>query len=90
MIFHLYNILLTFLLILASPYFLLRSLIQKRFRKALPQRMGFFQSPSFKKADLGSCGIGRGGILFHPSFEEDQKGVSSSQNRFNHDDLYRE
>ena len=49
MIYHLYNILLTFLLILASPYFLLRSLIQKRFRKALPQRMGFFKSPSFKK-----------------------------------------
>jgi 3-deoxy-D-manno-octulosonic-acid transferase len=49
MIYHLYNILLTFLLILASPYFLLRSLIQKRFRKALPQRMGFFKSPSFKR-----------------------------------------
>jgi 3-deoxy-D-manno-octulosonic-acid transferase len=49
MIYYLYNILLTFLLILASPYFLLRSLIQKRFRKALPQRMGFFQSPSFKR-----------------------------------------
>ena len=49
MIYHLYNILLTFLLILTSPYFLLRSLIQKRFRKALPQRMGFFKSPSFKR-----------------------------------------
>jgi 3-deoxy-D-manno-octulosonic-acid transferase len=49
MIYHLYNILLTFLLILASPYFLLRSLIQKRFRKALPQRMGFFKNPSFKR-----------------------------------------
>jgi 3-deoxy-D-manno-octulosonic-acid transferase len=49
MIYQLYNILLTFLLILASPYFLLRSLIQKRFRKALPQRMGFFQDPSFKR-----------------------------------------
>jgi 3-deoxy-D-manno-octulosonic-acid transferase len=49
MIYHLYNILLTFLLILASPYFLLRSLIQKRFRKALPQRMGFFKIPSFKR-----------------------------------------
>jgi 3-deoxy-D-manno-octulosonic-acid transferase len=49
MIYHLYNILLTFLLILASPYFFLRSLIQKRFRKALPQRMGFFKSPSFKR-----------------------------------------
>lgn len=49
MIYHFYNILLTFLLILASPYFFLRSLIQKRFRKALPQRMGFFKSPSFKR-----------------------------------------
>ena len=49
MIFLTYNIFLTFLLILASPYFLLRSLIQKRFRKALPQRMGFFRSPSFKR-----------------------------------------
>ncbi len=49
MIYHFYNILLTFLLILASPYFLLRSLIQKRFRKTLPQRMGFFKSPSFKR-----------------------------------------
>lgn len=44
-----YNILLTFLLVLASPYFLLRSLVQKRFREALPQRMGFFKNPSFKK-----------------------------------------
>src|SRR4030065_962394 len=49
MIYHLYNILLTFLLILSSPYFLLRALIDKRFRKALPQRMGFFQNPSFKR-----------------------------------------
>jgi 3-deoxy-D-manno-octulosonic-acid transferase len=49
MIFLTYNILFTFLLILASPYFLLRSLIQKQFRKALPQRIGFFQDLSFKK-----------------------------------------
>src|SRR4030043_759305 len=49
MIYHLYNILLTFLLILSSPYFLLRTLIQKRFRNALSQRMGFFQSPSLKR-----------------------------------------
>jgi 3-deoxy-D-manno-octulosonic-acid transferase len=48
MIYHIYNILLTFLLILASPYVLLRSLVQKRFREALPQRMGFFETPSFK------------------------------------------
>ncbi len=49
MFYHLYNILLTFLLILTSPYFLLRSLFQERFRKALPQRLGFFQSPSFQR-----------------------------------------
>src|SRR4030042_3690535 len=49
MIYYFYNILLTFLLILVIPYFLLRSLLSKRFRKALPQRMGFFQSPSFKR-----------------------------------------
>jgi 3-deoxy-D-manno-octulosonic-acid transferase len=48
MIYHLYNILLTFLLILASPYFLLQSLIRKRFREALPERMGFFKIPSFE------------------------------------------
>jgi len=48
MIFLTYNILLTFLLILASPYFLLRSLVQKKFREALPQRMGFFKNPSFE------------------------------------------
>src|SRR4030042_891163 len=49
MIYYLYNFLLTFLLIVTVPYFLLRSLLSKRFRKALPQRMGFFQSPSFKR-----------------------------------------
>jgi len=49
MIYFLYNILLTILLLLSTPYFLLRSLISKRFRKALPQRLGFFHSPSFKK-----------------------------------------
>src|SRR5512139_1083504 len=37
----LYNTLLTFLLILSSPYFFIRSLFKKRFRKALTQRMGF-------------------------------------------------
>ncbi len=47
MLYHLYNILLTFLLILASPYFFFRSLFQKRFRKALPQRLGLFQPPAF-------------------------------------------
>ena len=50
MIYYLYNFLLTIFLIVAIPYFLLRSLISKRFRKALPQRMGFFQSPFFKRS----------------------------------------
>jgi 3-deoxy-D-manno-octulosonic-acid transferase len=49
MIFVTYNILLTFLLILAIPYFLLWSLFQQKFRKALPQRLGLFQSPSFQR-----------------------------------------
>jgi 3-deoxy-D-manno-octulosonic-acid transferase len=48
MIYFLYNIILTCLLLISAPYFLFRSLIRKQFRKALPQRMGFFQSPSFK------------------------------------------
>jgi len=41
MIYLLYNTLLTFLLILSAPYFLIRSLFQKRLRKTLIQRMGF-------------------------------------------------
>ena len=49
MIYYLYNFLLTCFLLLSIPYFLLRSLLSKRFRKALPERMGFFQSPSFRK-----------------------------------------
>ncbi len=49
MIYFLYNIILTSLLLLACPYFLLRCLVQRRFRKSLPQRLGFFQSPSFKR-----------------------------------------
>lgn len=48
MIFLIYNVFLTIALILASPYFLFRSLVQKPFRKSIPQRMGFFQSLSFK------------------------------------------
>jgi 3-deoxy-D-manno-octulosonic-acid transferase len=48
MIYPLYNILLTLLLILVSPYLLVRSLIQKRFRNGLSQRMGFFQNLSFE------------------------------------------
>jgi 3-deoxy-D-manno-octulosonic-acid transferase len=50
MIYFLYNIILTCLLLISSPYFLVRSLIRKQFRRALSQRMGFFQSPSFKKS----------------------------------------
>jgi 3-deoxy-D-manno-octulosonic-acid transferase len=46
MIHHLYNTLLTFLIILSSPYFFLRSLVQERFRKELIQRIGFFPSLS--------------------------------------------
>jgi 3-deoxy-D-manno-octulosonic-acid transferase len=49
MFYHLYNILLTVLLILATPYFLFQSVFQEKFRKALSQRLGFFQPPSFKK-----------------------------------------
>src|SRR4030043_1850160 len=49
MTYHLYNILLTFFLFLAIPYILLRCFVQKRFRKSLFQRMGFFQSSSFKR-----------------------------------------
>ncbi|HVP76998.1 MAG TPA: 3-deoxy-D-manno-octulosonic acid transferase [Thermodesulfobacteriota bacterium] len=48
MVYYFYNFLLTFLLIVTIPYFVVRSLISKRFRKALPQRLGFFRSPSFK------------------------------------------
>lgn len=43
----LYNLLLTLFLILSAPYFFLRSLLQKRLRKGLFQRMGFFPSLSF-------------------------------------------
>jgi len=46
MIYLLYNTLLTLVLILSSPYFLIRSLFQKRLRKALMQRMGFLETRS--------------------------------------------
>ncbi len=49
MIFLAYNILLTFFLLLAIPYVLLRSLVQKRFRTSLLQRMGFFRSFSLHR-----------------------------------------
>ncbi len=50
MVYHLYNILITLLLILASPYFLFRSLFQEKFRRELPQRLGFFENPSFQRS----------------------------------------
>ncbi len=43
---HLYNLLLTLLLILLIPYFLLRSLVQRDFRKGLAERMGFLPNLS--------------------------------------------
>jgi 3-deoxy-D-manno-octulosonic-acid transferase len=46
MIYLLYNILLTFFLVLSSPYYLIRSLFKKRFRKALMQRLGFLKTQS--------------------------------------------
>jgi 3-deoxy-D-manno-octulosonic-acid transferase len=49
MTFLIYNTLLTLILILSSPYFLLRGLFQKNFRSQLIQRMGFFQSLNFKR-----------------------------------------
>jgi 3-deoxy-D-manno-octulosonic-acid transferase len=49
MIYLLYNILLTFLLLLSAPYFFFRSLFQKRFRNELIQRMGFFQELNLKR-----------------------------------------
>jgi 3-deoxy-D-manno-octulosonic-acid transferase len=50
MIYLLYNIILTFILILLAPYFLLRSLFEKRFRKELAERMGSFQNLPAKKS----------------------------------------
>ena len=49
MIFHLYNILLTLLLVIVSPYFLLRGLFNKRFREELIQRLGFFPGLPFRR-----------------------------------------
>jgi 3-deoxy-D-manno-octulosonic-acid transferase len=50
MIYLLYNTLLTLLLILSSPYFLIRSLFQKRIRKPLIQRMGFLGTQSLESS----------------------------------------
>jgi len=44
----LYNIIFTCFLVFAAPYFLVRALIDGRFRRALIQRMGFLPSPSMK------------------------------------------
>jgi 3-deoxy-D-manno-octulosonic-acid transferase len=45
----LYDIILTIFLIFAAPYFLLRGIIDLRFRRELIQRMGFLPTPSLKK-----------------------------------------
>jgi 3-deoxy-D-manno-octulosonic-acid transferase len=45
----LYNIIFTFLLIFAAPYFLFRALIDGRFRREVIQRMGFLPTLSLKK-----------------------------------------
>ena len=42
MIHFLYNVSLTFLLILSAPYLLIRSALQRPFRKEIAERMGFF------------------------------------------------
>jgi len=49
MIHQLYNILLTFILIFSAPYFFLKGLVRKRFRKELTERIGFFTDLSFKR-----------------------------------------
>jgi 3-deoxy-D-manno-octulosonic-acid transferase len=49
MIYLLYNIIFTFFLIFAAPYFLLRALIDGRFRRELTQRMGFLPTLSLRK-----------------------------------------
>jgi 3-deoxy-D-manno-octulosonic-acid transferase len=49
MIYFLYNIILTFILIVSAPYFFIRGIFQNRFRKELVQRMGFFPSLHLKR-----------------------------------------
>jgi 3-deoxy-D-manno-octulosonic-acid transferase len=49
MIYLLYNIFFTFFLIFAAPYFLLRALIDGRFRRELTQRIGFLPDLPFKR-----------------------------------------
>jgi 3-deoxy-D-manno-octulosonic-acid transferase len=50
MIYLLYNIILTFILILLTPYLLLRSLVDEWFRKELAERMGFFRNLPLRKS----------------------------------------
>jgi 3-deoxy-D-manno-octulosonic-acid transferase len=45
----LYNIFLTCSLILSTPYFFLRAIFQKQFRKELAERLGFFPALSVKR-----------------------------------------
>jgi 3-deoxy-D-manno-octulosonic-acid transferase len=49
MIYFLYNLILTCLLIISSPYFFVRSLVQKPFRKDVAERLGFFQTPTVQE-----------------------------------------
>jgi 3-deoxy-D-manno-octulosonic-acid transferase len=49
MIYLLYNIFVTLLLIVSSPYFLFRGLFQKRFQNQLMERMGFIETLFFQK-----------------------------------------
>jgi 3-deoxy-D-manno-octulosonic-acid transferase len=50
MIYFLYNTLITSLLIVSLPYFLIRSIVQKGFRNVLAQRMGSFGKLSLKSS----------------------------------------
>ncbi len=47
MIFLFYNTLLTLLVVLSTPYFLLRALFQEEFRRSLTERLGFYETGPF-------------------------------------------
>jgi len=49
MIYLFYNTFFTIFLLLSAPYFLLRSLLQNRFRQELAQRLGLFPNRSLKR-----------------------------------------
>jgi 3-deoxy-D-manno-octulosonic-acid transferase len=49
MIYHLYNILLTFFVILSPPYFFLRGLVQMQSQEEVAERLGFFPTPSVQR-----------------------------------------